>query len=605
MYRAGNLVASTLLVLFFIIAITSSWNDSLIFDEPAHIGAGYSYLTQKDSRLNPEHPPLMKDLAALPLLFLNLAFPTNTDAWQHQVNGQWDQGGLLIFRSGNNADAITHASRIPIMLLAVLLGALLYLWVRRTYGTKIALLTLFFYTFSPTIIAHSRFVTTDIAAALGFFIGITSFVRFLARPTAKRLIIAGVMFGIAQLLKFSLFLLIPIYLFLTFMWLLSNREKLFSKNSLKFFGKIFLIFVIGGIVIWIFYTWHVWNYPQAKQLSDAHSLIDTFKVHFFVDLDYWLIEHQFTRPLGQYLLGVMMVTQRTAGGNSAYFMGEVSSNGWLYYFPTLYILKESLGFLLLLVVSVLLALRRILQIQKKSWQLLRDWIKNNFTLFASLFFIAFYWVLSIFNPLNIGLRHVLPTFPFIYFLVSRELALWISKPISFENKTLVGYLATIYHAFITPIPKIFFVALACLWIALNTFINFPYYLSYYNELAGGTENGYWYATDSNYDWGQDLKRLGDFVRSHPNQKIYLDYFGDSGGGARDYYLGTQYQDWGSWKGLPPPGSLFAVSINSLAGSQAKPVGGFPPQKPEDTYSWLKNLTPLTRVGTSILIYQIP
>ncbi|MEK7576107.1 MAG: hypothetical protein AAB482_00250, partial [Patescibacteria group bacterium] len=413
------------------------------------------------------------------------------------------------------------------------------------------------------------------------------------------------LFGIAQLLKFSLFLLAPIYLFLALAWVFANREKIISKKTAILYGKIFLIFAIGGLVIWVVYLWHVLDYPQARQLSDAHSLIDTFKVRFFVDLDYWLIEHRLTRPLGQYLLGVMMVTQRTAGGNSAYFMGEVSSNGWLYYFPTLYVLKESLGFLLLLATTIGLATRRIFHAREKSWRLVREWIRNNFTLFASLFFIVFYWALSIANPLNIGIRHVLPTFPFIYFLVARELSLWVNKPISFENKTIFGYLSAIYNAIIAPIPKVFFITLACLWIVLGTLINFPYYLSYFNELAGGTANGYRFATDSNYDWGQDLKRLGDYMRAHQDQKIYLDYFGDSGGGARDYYMGTQYQEWGSWKGVPPSGSLFAISVNSLAGSQAKAVGGFPTPKPEDTYPWLKNLRPITRAGTSIFIYQIP
>src|SRR3989344_4948617 len=63
-------LAFILLTLMAGMAFFSMKQDALTFDELAHIPAGYSYLTQQDYRLNPEHPPLAKDLAALPLFFL-------------------------------------------------------------------------------------------------------------------------------------------------------------------------------------------------------------------------------------------------------------------------------------------------------------------------------------------------------------------------------------------------------------------------------------------------------------------------------------------------------------------------------------------------------
>ena len=121
------------------------------------------------------------------------------------------------------------------------------------------------------------------------------------------------------------------------------------------------------------------------------------------------------------------------------------------------------------------------------------------------------------------------------------------------------------------------------------------------------QNGYKIATDSNYDWGQDLKRLRDWTYENNVQKIYLDYFG---GGSPKYYLGDKFVPWWSSRGAPrtPTESsgqpiYFAVSLNSLAGSQAKPIGDIK-IKPEDTYSWLKNRAPIARAGSSILIYKI-
>ncbi len=614
MMMFSKTAATGMLFIMFCLVLFSSWQESAIYDETAHIGAGYSYLTQKDMRLNPEHPPLVKDLAALPLLLLNLNFPTNTEAWQNQVNGQWDQGGGFLFEFGNDPNKILHYSRFPIMLLSIVTGIIFFLWVRSLYGNQIALLALFFYTFSPTIIAHSRYVTTDIAATFGFLASIATFVRFLERPSRKRLFAAGIAFGVAQVLKFSLFLLTPIFLILGTFWIFANATKWKQENpdktllrkAVSLYLKIGVIFLMGASIIYGVYVWHIWNYPQARELADAKATLSGFRVRPLVSLDFWLIGHSVTRPFGQYLLGLMMVTQRTAGGNSAYFFGQVSSAGWHQYFPTVYLLKEPLAFHILTLLAFGLALWKVFRAREKSFSAVRTWLRNNFALFASIFFILFYWTSSIANPLNIGVRHVLPTFPFIYILVARELVMWITGPRLRDTKNVGDFFVTLVKKLITPLPKIFLVGLSLIWIAAETLANFPYYLSYYNELAGGTANGYYYATDSNYDWGQDLKRLAYKPFDSQNQKIYLDYFGGSthDNGAQRYWLGNRFIPWYSSYGPPPSGSIFAISANSLMGNQATPVKGFPAPNPKDTYSWLRDLKPFDRAGSSIFLYRI-
>ncbi|PWH09900.1 hypothetical protein DEJ39_09090, partial [Bacteroidetes bacterium SCGC AAA795-G10] len=79
---------------------------SATMDEQAHIPAGYSYLSQRDFRINPEHPPLIKSLSAIPLLFLNLNFPKEHPSWTSQVNGQWWFGSQFLYHSNNNPDQV-------------------------------------------------------------------------------------------------------------------------------------------------------------------------------------------------------------------------------------------------------------------------------------------------------------------------------------------------------------------------------------------------------------------------------------------------------------------------------------------------------------------
>ncbi len=591
-----NSIAAGLLTAMLVLLLASSWNDAAIFDETAHIGAGYTYLRYQDARLNPEHPPLIKDLAAFPLLFLRLNFPVREEPFWNAENvhdRQWAAGNALLYNFKNDADQILFWARLPIMLLAVLFGWLLYRWIRSLYGGTAALLALFFYALSPTILAHSRFVTTDIAAAFGFFIGIAAFLRFLEKPTGKRLLMAGVAFGIAQLLKFSLFLLAPIYILLALLWaFLQARENPQYEgrarlNFLKTFEllavKMAAIGLIGLAIIWSVYAWHVWNYPHEQQVADASFVLKNFAVRPLAEFDLALIKNEYLRPLGQYVLGLLMVLQRAGGGNTTYYLGEVSANGWPSYFPFAYLVKETAAFHILTILALFAAVGRILRAKEKGFGRALDWMRDNFALTASMMFIALYWTYSVSSTLNIGVRHVLPTFPFIYLLVSRELALWMQEP--------------------GKIVRIAIVSALSLWLVISVLASFPFFLSYYNELIG-TENGYKYIVDSNYDWGQDLKRLRDIAKNDPafaGQKIHLDYFG---GGSPRYYLGDQFEPWWSARGAPPSGSWFAVSASTLMGAW----GAHDPeltQKPEDRYEWLYGLEPLRRAGTSIFIYRMP
>jgi hypothetical protein len=197
-------------------------------------------------------------------------------------------------------------------------------------------------------------------------------------------------------------------------------------------------------------------------------------------------------------------------------------------------------------------------------------------------FVVAYWTISIKSPLNIGVRHIIPTLPFIYILTTGVIKKFVS-----EGKTIIK------------LPILLILIFAYF---INTLINAPHYLSFFNLLGRG-ENGYQYVTDSNFDWGQDLKRLNKFIEKNNISRIGVDYFG---GGDPKYYLGDKAEYWWSEKGDPRNYGIkyLALSVNTLQGAKGKLAKG-ETRKPEDEYSWLKNpYKPYARAGKSIFIYKL-
>lgn len=592
--KSSNFFALCLLAVMFVIMFLSSYNDTATFDEVAHIPAGYSYLTKQDIRLNPEHPPLVKDLSAIPLLFLHLNFPTNIPEWSEKIDSrQWNMGRIFLYESGNSPDQILHFSRFPIILLGLLLGWLIFWWAKKQYGSRVALLALFFYVMSPTFIAHSRYVTTDTGASLGFFLAIISFVHFLKNQTTKNLLYAGLGLGVAFLLKFSTVILAPIFIALGLLWVFVDNytEGVYAPKKYFFIlWKILLVGLTALALVYVVYIYHVWHYPVALQKADTTALLTSVLGQKIAVILNKMSDVVVLRPLTEYLFGVVSVVQRAGGGNSAHFLHTVYSVATPWYFPTLYAVKEHLAFHILTLVALLFSIAKIVSAPVKGFKFTMRWAKKHFFVVSFLFFIAVYAVQAITGNLNIGVRHIAPIIPFIYILVARQLTYWLASPVFSQ-----GYKNTLKQSF---------VGVMALWIVWSIAMTAPYYLSYYNELAGGTMNGYVVATDSNYDWGQDMKRLKWWMDENnvpqAGEKIAIHYFG---GGSAKYYLGeNNYEDWWSSKGAPKPGMYFAISANAREGSMATPVRGFT-QTLDDKYSWLIGKTPIARAGSSIFIYK--
>lgn len=637
-----------LIVLFsFILMFSASIQESATMDELAHIPSGYGYVKYFDYRLNPEHPPLVKALAAFPLLFKNLNFPINRSAWQKDVNGQWEVGAQFLYESGNNADKIIQWSRLGPIFLTLILIIFIYIWGKELIGRWWALLPSFLFAFSPTVLAHGHYVTTDLGAALGIFMATYYFVRFLFEQSCKNLFLAGIVFGLAQLMKFSAVLLIPFFIFLMivfYIWKTGSewretaplaRFKKFSIRFMRYFKNFILIFIIGYALVYFVYAAFVVNYPIERQKSDTKFILNSFsngpdlnwescklnsgvdfsrRLRCLAEINIWMSGNKILRPMGEYMLGVLMVMQRSSGGNTGYFLGEVSAAGWWYYFPVVFLLKEPLPSLFLIFLAFLLSIYHILKAKSYKLKAIQDYLGTHFSEFSMISFVVFYWLYSVKSPLNIGVRHILPTLPFIYILSVESIKKWISfEALAVFNgkdflKKIISTINNLFFVFF----KIALFIILIIWYLSETIISSPYYLSYFNQIGGGVFGGYKYVVDSNYDWGQDLKRLKYFIETWNVKnktkidKIAIDYFG---GGNPGYYLGNKVEYWQSAKGNPRIYGIdwLAISINNLQGALGElHLGQLRNQK--DEYRWLREIKnpyePDFRVGTSIFIYKL-
>ena len=345
------------------------------------------------------------------------------------------------------------------------------------------------------------------------------------------------------------------------------------------------------MVIWAVYMPLTYRMPQdilttlvaTKNQADIHP-----RDVYFSKIILATNTSVLTRPFATYTQGLMQVLNRVDGGNGAYFLHTNTSHASKWYFPFVFVAKETPIHLLFYTIATLLGLLAIArtlyvfahQPFVTSVRRVRLFVVRHFAELALLVFILWYAYTAITGNLTIGFRHLFPMLPLIYLLTA---------------KTIVDSYKKIYNPTKRKTVRIAFILTIAILMGI-TVAAYPYYMSYFNALFGGPKNGYNYVTDSNADWGQDAKRFKRYLDAHPEiTSIRVDYFGGDNIQRR---IGDKYIGWWDSKRPIEPG-YYAISVNALQGSIYTTE-----RMPDDTYAWTRNYTPIDQVGTSILIYKV-
>lgn len=358
--RIAALVAAVLLAAFALQCILSMREASPTSDEVPHLAAGYSYLKTGDYRLNREHPPLLKLIAALPLLAMDLDFDLAHPSWR---DGQeWVFGEQFVNQNRVPAQRIIFWGRLPMVALGVLLGILVFRWAREIYGARAGLLALFLYAFCPTMLANAPLVTMDVGIALFTVLAMYAFSHLAKRPTLANTALAGCALGLALGSKVTGLAIIPIWAILgvIFVWKGHGRRPSL-RHMIKRAG---LILLFAAVIVLLLY--HVTAIPQ-----------------YFGSLKH------FVKDVG-------------AGGRPAFLFGEYSTHGWFYYFLAAMLVKTPVPALVLIcLAAALLVTRRTMRFEE----------------YCVLVPAVFYLAVASASRLQLGIRYILLVYPLLFIFV--------------------------------------------------------------------------------------------------------------------------------------------------------------------------------------------
>ena len=546
-------VAFALLMVFAYLQLSSLAVTSVTIDEPSHLVSGYAFLTHGDTRLKLNGPILPNLIGAVPLLLepgLKLT-PSNDPMWEaNDHNGISDE---FVWNNSVSPFLLIYLARLPFIFISWLLGALIFRWASERAGGWAGVFALTLYVFDPNLLAHSRLEMTDFAPAAIACFALYAFDRWLQHMKSRKwLVAAGILTGLMLASKFSLITFAFAMVIIAVLHSIKSHQRLHLPWRAVLgstFVRVLFIFAIAALTVWGVYAFQI----GPIDLGGRPMLAPGFW------REWQSAQYYLNQPWPNYLFG------------------QTSATGWWYYFPIALVLKTPLPLLILFVAAL------VRTAIKRSW-------RDDLIFLLPSLFLSMSLLLS---TNNLGYRYLLPILPLIIVYVSGLWPRTVARSLVRSLPLSTGRLALL-------------ILLA--WSIIGTLRIYPYYLTYFNEIAGGPDRGRYLLSDSNIDWGQDmvgLKHYVDQIHIDP-LRVKLSYFGiahPTAYGLRTQALPpvrTAMHDQGAWwlktyyPPDPPPGKYAISVVNLMGGIWIDPAA----------YAFFRDRQPDTTIGNSIYIYTV-
>lgn len=552
-----GLAVVSLLAAHYLLAYTSTLGASTTYDEPLHTVAGVAYWSLNDYRLQPENGNLPQRWCAIPLLFMNLTFPPlDQDVWR-QGEGN-PLGRQYLYTLGNDSEAMLAASRAMATVWSTALCLVVFLWSRSIFGTAGGLVSLVLAAFWPALVAHGPLATSDACGALFFTLGAWSLWQLFSQITPVSLVAVFLAVGLSAIAKHSSVMLGPLAIvYLATVAALGRplvvtlgpfRTVIRGRWRRTALAAASLVVPLAGALFFIWAscgfryeagppTLGGYEFSKFRTLSSCNEHAGVVGV--FSD-----ICGRFRILPEAWLYGMSFIAAHMRE-RYAFALGAYAVHGWWWYFPLCLAIKNTLPSLALSLWGVGLVSRHVV---RSVFSRVRLDPAAHASL-ALLGILVVLWPTFLTSHLNIGERHLLPSYPALMVLAGGTLAAASS---AWVWRTIVVLLAL--HA-------------------LDGTARWPYSLAYFNQIVPRGREYQW-LVDSNLDWGQDLLRLRAWLDRHtaPGEPVYACYFGSDL--VNRVLPQAESPDIAPSVGMPrrlQPG-LYCISATLLQGVYAEPFG---------------------------------
>jgi 4-amino-4-deoxy-L-arabinose transferase-like glycosyltransferase len=528
--------------------------ESLTFDEGDHSFSGYMMWKTGDYGLNPEHPPLVKLLAAVPTIGRNL--------WTPPLQGRFFKGEAYIdgrdwlARNDGGSQRLVFRMRMMTGILAIGLSLVIFFATREFFGTGAALFALVIASFDPNLLAHSALVTTDMGVTCFLLASIYAFYGYVKKPGWWRLIVVAIAAGLLLSTKHSGVLLAPILLVLILWEIATAPGGQRLRTALRLAGSFAFIVIGSCVVLWAFFGFRYAARPSGLELHPSLAAYASGLSHFDQSV-ILTFAHWHLLPESE-LMGLVDV-KIMAQDYPTFILGHVYSHAVWWYFPVAVLIKTTLGLLALFALSVFAMVTGRLRWSREVAYLVLP--------------ATMYFVIAMGAGMDIGARHILPVYAIAAILagatimaLARRDGHWIPAWTWFCSLLVVAHVAS----------------------ALSVF---PNYMAYANRAWGGPENLHNLLSDANVDWAQQLYQVKAWQDRHPSQSCWFAYFAypvidPAVYGIHCSMLPTADTGWDGGSSISPPvitGPVF-ISAGDLSGcewssSQLNPYRSFQDVKP--------------------------
>ena len=475
-------LAGGLIILQIILIAIIVHGESLTFDEGNHIFAGYMMWHSGDYGLNPEHPPLVKLVATLPLLKEKL--------WVPPLRGQmfkaeaYRDGRDFMERNDGPDHHLLFRMRLAAGVFAVGLSVFVFLMGGKLFSESAGLLALLLVVLEPNVLANSDLVTTDMGVTCFFLATIYCFYRYARQPTVIRLLPTGLAAGLTLSAKHSGILLAPMLLGLILVEIVCAERARRKQTAATMFGGFAAMVGLAVVVLWAFYGFRYAARPAGLVMNPTLSEYAAP----LTGVNSWVIRHLANWRLlpESYLMGMTDI-HYAAQQYPIFLLGHDYPHGVWWYFPVALSIKTTLGLIGLLVLAAISLISRRLKLGREVAYLIVPG--------------GIYLAVAILSGMNIGTRHVLFLYPLAALLAAAGLAALAQ---SSRRWIWIGGALLACHI-------------------ISAVAVFPAEMAYGNEAWGGTANTHKYLSDSSVDWAQQLPHVKQWIDAHPGEECWFAY----------------------------------------------------------------------------------